>query len=61
MAQVCDLGPLSRPALEALLAVTDAGEVWGVGPRLRQRLQEAGVCSALDLGWIRWRRACCPP
>jgi DNA polymerase V len=48
LAQVCDL---SAPGtdLDALLAATDAGEVWGIGPRLSARLREDGVRSALDL------------
>lgn len=32
-----------------LLALVDVGEVWGVGRRLSKRLQEQGICTALDL------------
>ena len=48
-AQVCHLGGLGAAEREALLASTDVGEVWGVGPRLRAQLQAQGVNTALDL------------
>ena len=35
--------------LEDLLALTEAGEVWGVGSRYRDQLREVGVHSVLDL------------
>ena len=49
LAQVCDLTRLSEDAQDALLAATDVGEVWGVGPRIGAQLREAGVRTALDL------------
>lgn len=48
-ARVCNLGALVRAEVDALLAATDVGVVWGVGWRLRDQLREAGVHTALDL------------
>ncbi len=48
-ARVCNLAALERTELDALLAATDVGGVWGVGWRLRDQLREAGVHTALDL------------
>ena len=48
-ARVCNLAALDRAQLEALLAATEVGGVWGVGGRLRGQLREAGVHTALDL------------
>jgi DNA polymerase V len=48
-ARVCNLAALERAELDALLAATDVGGVWGVGWRLRDQLREAGVHTALDL------------
>ncbi len=48
-ARVCSLAALERVELDALLAATDVGAVWGVGWRLRDQLREAGVHTALDL------------
>jgi DNA polymerase V len=49
LAQVCNLDALSPPQLEAVLAATAVGEVWGVGRRISAQLVEAGVCTVLDL------------
>lgn len=49
LAQVCNLAALPASDLEALMAMTDVGDVWGVGPRLAQQLQPLGVSTALDL------------
>lgn len=50
LAQVCDLSRLPAGVTpEDLLAATPAGDVWGIGPRLSQRLEADGVRSALDL------------
>ncbi|TVO53072.1 Y-family DNA polymerase [Denitromonas halophila] len=46
---VCDLHALSRPERLGYMADIDAGEVWGVGPRLAPRLKEMGIQSVLDL------------
>jgi DNA polymerase V len=48
-AQVCDLSKMPRIDVEALLAATEVGEVWGVGRRIGAQLLEAGVKTALDL------------
>ena len=48
-AQVCDLSLLSRVELDALLAATEVGELWGVGRRIGAQLLEGGIRTALDL------------
>ncbi len=48
-AQVCHLGLLDQAALDDLLARTEVGEVWGVGPRISRQLMAQGVETALDL------------
>lgn len=48
-AQVLNMGALSASELAAVLAATEAGEVWGVGRRISARLIELGIRSALDL------------
>ena len=48
-AQVCHLGLLTRAQLDDLLARTEVGEVWGVGPRIGRQLVAQGVKTALDL------------
>ncbi|MBC5783588.1 Y-family DNA polymerase [Ramlibacter sp. USB13] len=48
LAQVCDLSAPGVP-VDALLAATDAGDIWGVGRQLTARLRADGVASALDL------------
>lgn len=52
LAQVCNLGTLSPGALQAVLAATRVGEVWGVGRRLGAQLEACGVHSALDLAQL---------
>ena len=49
LAQVCNLAALSPPELEAVLAATAVGEVWGVGRRISAKLIEGGVTTVLDL------------
>jgi len=49
LAQVCDLGRLSPPQLEALMRATDAGAVWGIGRKTSARLNEGGISTVLDL------------
>ncbi|MEQ1658272.1 MAG: Y-family DNA polymerase [Hylemonella sp.] len=51
-ARVCNLAALDRAEIDALLAATDAGGVWGVGWRLRDQLRDAGVHTALDLACL---------
>jgi len=49
LALVCNLSTLAASDLEALLAATDVGEVWGVGRRIGKQLHDAGVQTVLDL------------
>lgn len=48
-AQVCNLGALPQADVDALLAATPVGDVWGVGRRIGEQLRAAGVHTALDL------------
>ena len=48
-AQVCNLGAVSDQELEEILAVTEVGEVWGVGRKIGAQLQAAGIKTVLDL------------
>ncbi len=49
LATVCNLLNLPGSDVDAILAATDVGEVWGVGRRIGQQLRDAGVTSVLDL------------
>ena len=49
LAQVCNLAALPPPALDAVLAATAVNEVWGVGRRITQQLNEAGIHTVLAL------------
>jgi DNA polymerase V len=49
LAQVCNLAAMSTEQLEAVLATTDVGEVWGVGRRIGKQLVDGGVHTVLDL------------
>ena len=49
LATVCNLLNLPGSDVDAILAATDVGEVWGVGRRIGQQLRDAGVTSGLDL------------
>lgn len=49
LAQVCHLGTMNQDELRQVLATTEVGEVWGVGPRIGKQLQAAGIKTALDL------------
>lgn len=49
LAQVCNLEALSKQELEAVLAATEVGEVWGVGRRISKQLMEGGTKTVLDL------------
>ena len=49
LAQVCNLAALPRAELDAVLAATAVGEVWGVGRRVSAKLIEGGVMTVLDL------------
>ncbi len=49
LAQVCNLAAMSKEQLEAVLAATEVGEVWGIGRRIGKQLVEGGVRTVLDL------------
>ena len=49
LAQVCNLAALPAQDLEDVLAATDVGDVWGVGPRIGKQLRELEVRTVLDL------------
>ncbi|MFN4350950.1 MAG: Y-family DNA polymerase [Hylemonella sp.] len=49
LAQVCNLATLDAAARDEVLAATEVGEVWGIGPRIGRQLQEEGIRSVLDL------------
>lgn len=49
LAQVCNLALLPPSDLDAVLAATDVGEVWGVGRRIAAQLMEGGITTVLDL------------
>ncbi len=53
LAQVADLSRLSEIELDALLAATSVGEVWGVGRRIAEQLKAQGVTTVLDLKRMR--------
>lgn len=49
LAQVCHLGSMTQPELEAVMAATEVGDVWGVGRRIGAQLVDAGIKTVLDL------------
>jgi len=49
LATVCNLVNLPGSDVDAILAATDVGEVWGVGRRIGQQLRDTGVRTVLDL------------
>lgn len=49
LAQVCNLSALPPNELDAVMAATDVGDVWGVGRRIGAQLQADGVHTALAL------------
>ncbi len=48
-AHICHLGACTPEELRALLAATEVGEVWGVGPKIGAQLRAQGIHTALDL------------
>jgi DNA polymerase V len=48
-AQVANLADLSIEDLEAVLAATDLGEIWGIGRRIGEQLRGDGLKTALDV------------
>ena len=49
LAQVCNLAALPQDELDAVLAATPVGEVWGIGRRISAQLIDGGVKTVLDL------------
>jgi DNA polymerase V len=48
-AQVCNLAALPPSELDAVLAATAVGDVWGVGRKISAQLEASGVKTVLDL------------
>lgn len=48
LSSVCDLAAMNREALEQVLSTTEVREVWGVGPRIGQQLEDEGIKTVLD-------------
>ena len=48
-AQVCNLAALPASDQDAVLGATKVGEVWGVGRRIAEQLEEGGILTVLDL------------
>jgi DNA polymerase V len=46
---VCDFNAMTARMLDNLLAKIGAGEVWGVGRRSAERLQQMGIATVLEL------------
>ena len=51
-ARVCDLGTVPGSELDAVLAATKIGDIWGIGPRLTAQFEAEGMTSALDVASI---------
>jgi DNA polymerase V len=49
LAQVCDFAALAPAELDAVMASTDVGSVWGIGRKTAPKLQDAGIRTVLDL------------
>ena len=49
LSQVCNLSALPQEELDAVLAATPVGEVWGIGRRISAELIDGGVTTVLDL------------
>ena len=48
LAAVCNLDRLPASDLDAVMAATEVGEVWGIGPRIADQLRALGVRNVLD-------------
>jgi DNA polymerase V len=48
-AHVCNLAAMPSSDLEAVLAATDLGEIWGIGPRIGAQLRGEGLATALNV------------
>lgn len=49
LATVCNLAVLPLATREAVMAATEVGDVWGVGPRIGKQLRDAGVLTVSAL------------
>lgn len=49
LAQVANLAALPAADLDAVLQATELGEIWGIGRRIGQQLNDAGLVTALDV------------
>lgn len=49
LAQVCNLATLPQSDLDAVMAATEVGEMWGVGRRIGEQLRACGAHTVLDL------------
>ncbi len=49
LARVCNLAALPAADLEAVLAATDLGEVWGIGRRIAAQMRDGGLKTVLDV------------
>ena len=49
LAQVCNLAAMTPVELQAVLAATAVGDIWGVGRRISAQLMAGGITTALDL------------
>ena len=45
---MCNLDRLPASDLDAVMAATEVGEVWGIGPRIADQLRALGVRNVLD-------------
>ncbi|TXH90363.1 MAG: Y-family DNA polymerase [Rhodoferax sp.] len=52
LARVCNLGALPASDLDAVLAATEVGDVWGVGRRISKQLAAAGITNALQFAQL---------
>jgi len=49
LARVCNLAALPTDDLDAVLAATEVGEVWGIGKKTAEKLNALGVATVADL------------
>lgn len=49
LARVCNFGEMSEGELNDILAKTDLGEVWGIGPRIAKSMKASGLSTVLDV------------